>query len=246
MVAPLYVVVAVVGQGVHDDVRSGTAVVDVAEDVEAVDAQALYDLADGLDEWLGLAGGDDGVEDAPVVIVLVLARGGLVQQLLDDVGELPGEGLADLGARVLGRHAPEHLHQLVKRDLVYVLHVGLGAVEQLELLAGIVDEGAELVDVVGAHGCLEELADLALDVARGVLEDVAECLVLAVDIGHEVLGALGEVEDRLEVYDFRRRALDGAEALRQQLQQPPVLLDLGAGVGIGVFRHGSSGFISEG
>ena len=138
--------------------------------------------------------------------------------------------------RVLGRHAPEHLHQLVKRDLVYVLHVGLGAVEQLELLAGIVDEGAELVDVVGAHGCLEELADLALDVARGVLEDVAECLVLA----------LGEVEDRLEVYDFRRRALDGAEALRQQLQQPPVLLDLGAGVGIGVFRHGSSGFISEG
>ena len=237
MVAPLYVVVAVVGQGVHDDVRSGTAVVDVAEDVEAVDAQALYDLADGLDEWLGLPGGDDGVEDAPVVIV---------QQLLDDVGELPGEGLADLGARVLGRHAPEHLHQLVKRDLVYVLHVGLGAVEQLELLAGIVDEGAELVDVVGAHGCLEELADLALDVARGVLEDVAECLVLAVDVGHEVLGALGEVEDRLEVYDFRRRALDGAEALRQQLQQPPVLLDLGAGVGIGVFRHGSSGFISEG
>ena len=52
VVAPLYVVVAVMLQGVHDDVGAGAAVVDVAEDVKAVDAEALNHLADGLYEGL--------------------------------------------------------------------------------------------------------------------------------------------------------------------------------------------------
>ena len=236
MVAPLYVVVAVMVQGIHDNVSSWTAVVDVAEDVESVNAESLYYLADGLYERFRLACGDDGVEDAAVIVVLVLARRSLVQQLLNDICELAWQRLAYLGAGIFRRHPSQHLHKLVESDVVDVLHVRFLLAHQLEFLARIVDEGTELVDVVLPHVRGEEFVHLALDVSRSVLEDMAERLVFAVNVGHEVLGAFGQIEDSLQVDDLGGGRLDGGEALRQHLQKPPVLLYLGARMGVVV--HG--------
>ncbi len=79
VVAPLYVEVVVIAQCVHDDVRSGAAVEDVAEDVQLVDAQALYQVADGADEFISPSGGHDGLDDAVEVGLFVVVLRGLVQ-----------------------------------------------------------------------------------------------------------------------------------------------------------------------
>ena len=77
--------------------------------------------------------------------------------------------------------------------------------------------------------------DLALDIARRVLEDMAECLVLAVEVGHEMLRPFGKIEDCLEVDDFGRGSLDAAEILCQQLEHAPVAFYL--------FRREARGYI---
>ena len=90
VVAPLNVPTVVTGKGVHDDVGSLTTVVDVAEDVELVNGELLYDVADRYNEIVGPSGRDNGVDDAVDVGCLVGIVGGLVKQLLYDVAEIDG------------------------------------------------------------------------------------------------------------------------------------------------------------
>ena len=129
VVAPLDVEVGIVGEHLHDEMRAGAAVVDVAEDVELVDAQTLNHVAHGLDEVLGLAGEDDGLDDAVEVGLLLVVVGSLVEELLDDVGIAAGQGFAHLRARVFRRHGAHHLDQLIERDLVEVGEVCLGLLD---------------------------------------------------------------------------------------------------------------------
>ena len=59
-----------------------------------------------------------------------------------------------------------------------------------QLLLGIVDERAELLDLRLAELIAEYLAHLALDVARGIAQHMLKGFVLAVDVGQEVFRAL--------------------------------------------------------
>jgi len=103
-------------------------------------------------------------------------------------------------------------------DAIPVLQILLARLDELELLLGIVDERAELLLLALTDVIAEELVHLTLDVAGGILQDVAEGLALAVDIGQKVLGALGQRHDGLEIDDLGRGGGDGGERLREQLQ----------------------------
>ena len=67
MIAPLYVVVPVIHQQVKNEVCSRSAVIDIAEDMQLVDAERLDYAAYRLDERIGLTGGDDRLHDTVVV-----------------------------------------------------------------------------------------------------------------------------------------------------------------------------------
>ena len=170
----------VAAKRVHDEVRAGAAVENVAQDVKAVDGQALDEAAEGHDEVVRAAGGDDGVDNHVEVGLLVVVLERLVEELLDDVGELLGQTLAHLRAGVLRRDVAADGDELVERGLVVVGQVPVGGLDELELLFGIINQGAEILLLLFAQGVAEELADLALDVSRGVAEHMLESLVLAV------------------------------------------------------------------
>ena len=218
MVAPLDVDVVVLRQRVHDEVRALAPVVDIAQDVQAVDGEPLDEVAQGGDELVGAVGGDDGADDAVEVVLLVVAVAGLVEQFLDDVGELAWQGLAHLRAGVLRRHVAADGHQAVERRVVEVLQVGLGLLDKFQFLLGVVDEGADVLQFLLAQRAAEEVAHLALDVAAGVAQHVLEGRVLAVEVGHKMLGGLGQVEDGLKVDDFGGHAGHVGKLARQELQ----------------------------
>ena len=226
MVAPLHVPIMVGGEGVHDEVGAGAAVVYVAEHVEHVDGEALDDVRYGYDEVVGAAGGYDGVYYHAYVGGLVGVVGALVQQFLDDVREVAGQRLAHLGARVLARHVAAYAHQLVYGYVVPVGQVGLARLDELELLPGVVDEGAELFLLGLTQLAAKYFVDLALDVARGVFQHMLKRLVLAVQVGQKVLGALGQVEYGLQVDDFGAGVGYGGERLREQPQVSHVVLNV--------------------
>ena len=63
MIAPLDVPRVILSQRVHDLMGTRSSVVDIAQDMQLVDGQALDNVADGDDEVIGATCGDDGIND---------------------------------------------------------------------------------------------------------------------------------------------------------------------------------------
>ena len=89
-------------------------------------------------------------------------------------------------------------------DVVPVAEIVFIGLYQLEFLLWIVYECAQFLFLLLTECVAEYLVNLSLDIARGILEDMQEGLVLAVYVGKEMLCALGKVEYGGEVYDLRR------------------------------------------
>ena len=75
----------VLSQGVHNLVGSRTAVVDVAENMQLVDGQTLYDVTDSRDEIVSATGGYNRIDNDADVGGFVAVAETLVEQFLDDV-----------------------------------------------------------------------------------------------------------------------------------------------------------------
>ena len=180
VVAPRDVPMVVTIKHIENFMGTRAPVVDVAEDMELVDGQALDDVGDGYDEIVGATRGDDGVDNDIDVGGLVVVVGTLMKELLDDVGEIGGQRLAHLRAGVFARHVAAHGHQVVERNVVPIIDVGLRILHQLKLLLRIIDERAQLALLAVAKGGAEELVHLTLNVARGVLQHVLKRLILSV------------------------------------------------------------------
>ena len=69
------------------------------------------------------------------------------------------------------------------------------------------------------HGMAEHHIHLFPDDPGAVVEDMAEGLVLPMQIAHEMLGALGQVEDGAEIDDFGAHRLNIRILRRQQPEE---------------------------
>ena len=63
-------------------------VIDVAQDMQLVDGQALDDVADGHDEVVCPPRGDNRIDDDADVCSLVAVAQALVEQFFDNIGEV--------------------------------------------------------------------------------------------------------------------------------------------------------------
>ena len=102
---------------------SRSAVEYVAQDVQLVDAQTLYQIADGADEFVGPSGGDNRFDDTVEIGLFVVVLWRFVQQFFYNVGKLSGKCLPHLGTGVFGRDRLTDADQLMQRDAVEVVQV---------------------------------------------------------------------------------------------------------------------------
>ena len=79
---------------------AGAAVVNVAEDVEHVYGESLYDVGYGYDEVVGTPRGYNRVDDYVHVCGLVYVVGAFMQKFLNYVRKVFGERLANFGTCV--------------------------------------------------------------------------------------------------------------------------------------------------
>jgi len=78
----------------------------------------------------------------------------------------------------------------------------VGIVHQGDFLVRIVNERAKVGLFLVGEVVAENLVHVFAYHARAVVEDVHERLVFAMEVAHEVLGALGQVKDGLEIDDL--------------------------------------------
>jgi len=87
----------------------------------------------------------------------------------------------------------------------------------------IVDQRAKLFLLEVAQRVAEYLVHFALDRTGGIFQHMVESLVLAVDVGQEMLRPFRQVQDGLQVDDFRAGVCHRRKAACQQRQVAQVV-----------------------
>ena len=204
MIAPLYVERMEAHERVHDQMRCRTTVVNVADQMQMVDGEALDDHAHGVNHIFGLARTDNGVDKSVEISLLVIGHVVLVHQLFDDEPVISRDDFPHLRTRVFSSRLLAYLRQVDKRfgiprfPIVY-----LGKLES-HLLTRVVDERGERLQLFGIQLVAECVFHLHLDRTRAVAQDVHKRLVFTMDVRREHLGPFGKVQDRVQVDDLRR------------------------------------------
>ncbi len=100
VIAPLDVHRVIIHQAVHDGGRSRSSVKDVAHDVQVIDDQPLNQLAQGDDKIFRPVNANNRGNDFIIIVFLIGKIDALIDQFLDDVGEIFRQRLAHLGTGV--------------------------------------------------------------------------------------------------------------------------------------------------
>ena len=85
---------------VEYDVCTGTAIIDVAQNVQLVDGQTLDNVTQSNNEIVCTTCRDNSVDNDADIGCLIVVIGTLVQQFLDNIGKLFGQRLTYLRACV--------------------------------------------------------------------------------------------------------------------------------------------------
>ena len=225
VIAPLDVERGVVEQELNDFIGVGAAVKKVADNVQVIHRETLDERRERDNELIAVLNADDRVQNALVVgkLVAVLVRQS-VQQLIDDIAEFFRHRLSDLGARILrGEHArnfnhvPEGLAVPLRRNSALV-------VQALQRLLRIVNQRAQRPLFGIVQHIRKNHLNFFANHTRAVVHDMQKGIVLAVNVAHEVLGALREIHNRREVDNLRAYGLACREFLCQQTQIFPLFL----------------------
>ena len=90
--------------------------------------------------------------------------------------------------------------------------------EQFELFLGVIDQRKQIGNRGSAVGGGEQQQRFLPDDARTVVQNVQKRVIFAVNITHEVLGTLWQIQDGFQVDDFRIKRLNGGKLLADARQ----------------------------
>ena len=219
---------------VHDQVGPGAPIEHIPQDVQLVHRQMLDDLAQPDDVGVRPLVPQDAVDDLAVIQILVVVLEMGVEQLVQNVGAAVGQAFAHVGPGVLAGHQTAQIDELQQSAAVPAVQVGLPGLDLGQFLHGVVDEGGQFRPVVGRHRIPQDQVDLFPDHAGSVVQNVEKGFVFAVQIAHEMLGALGQPEQGFNADDLAGGGRDGGKFFGKQLHVPQLLAAGRQAVGI---RH---------
>ncbi len=153
--------------------------------------------------------------------VLRPARG-VVQQLTEKVGVFRREQAAQVGHRIPGGEGADDGEEVLQDALGEGLppgRIGQLRLQALQHLPGIEDEGEQVLQLGLRHPLAEEALHERPQRPGGVVHDVAQLHVLAVDVADHVHRPLGQRELGAQPRDFGQGGVGVREAAGQRPQR---------------------------
>ena len=229
VVAPLDIHVVVAHEQIQNDVRARATVKQVAHDVELVHRQMFDQLAQPHDETVCPAVLDDAAHDLPIIQVFVVVLKMGVEQLVQDIAAAGRQALPHMVAGVFGRYQPTDVNepqQGVGVPLVQRFLAGAAVLELRQLFVGVVDQGGQLRTGLFRDGLPQHQVHFFADDTGSGVQDVDKGFVFAVQVAHEMFGALGQLEQSLCADDLAGRRSLRRVIPREQGQIFEVIADL--------------------
>ena len=208
MVAPLDIHIVVAHEQVQNDVRARAAIKQVAHDMQLVHGQMLDQFAQPHDEAVCTAIFNNTAHDLTIVKVFIVVFKVGVEQLVQNVTAAGRQTAAHMLPRMFGGHQPTDIdepEQCFGIPLIQRLLAGTAGLELGQLFVGVIDQCCQLSAGIFRHGIAQHLIHLFADHTGGRVQDMHKGLIFAVQIAHEMLGALGQLEQRLRADDLTGR-----------------------------------------
>ena len=165
-----------------------------------------------------------------------------VEQLVQNIAAAHRQALPHVVPGVFGGNQTADVDKLQKGlgiPLVQLCLIPAALLELRQLFVGVIDQGGKLCAVALGHGVPQHLIHLFPDNAGCGIEDMYKCLILAVKVTHEMLGAFGQLQQCLGADDLAcRRCLRGVIPC-QQAQIFEVVADLVLFGTHGLLHHNS-------
>ena len=193
MVSPLNIQGVVVHQLVHDDMGSRPPVIDISHNMKMVHDQALDQRGDCRYKPFRPSDPDDRHDDLIIIGFFIIDLRLFRDQLLDNIGKIPRQGFAHLGAGILARRPLAYLDQTVQVHLVPVLHIIFRLPYDPHLFFRIIDQRRQRPFFPCTQCIAEYLVNLASYRPGTVLQYMCKCLILAVHIRDKMLRPLRQI-----------------------------------------------------
>ena len=218
VISPLEVHIVVLVQAFKNHIRTWAAVEQVAHNVQPVNRQTLHHLAQGDDVLIRQPIAQHTRNDFAIILFLVVILEVRVEQLVENVAALLGHHGAHVPPRVLAGHQPAEVNQLQQHPLIPAVEVVLTRFQFRQLLPRIVDKGCQIRALLRRGRIAQQAVDFLPDDPRRAVENMDEGFMLAVQVAHKMLCALGQTEQRLQADDFAVRGQGSRIFFRQQGQ----------------------------
>ena len=148
VVAPLDIHAVAGHQTVHDNIRPGPSVKNIAYNMQVVHRHGFNHPTDGLDHLAGLTDLQNGIDQGFIVGLLEFYIRPAAEQLVNDIGIIRWHGIPQLIAGMLCRYEPAQIHQPLQRDPVPLLHILHCICRQRQLCRGVVDQCSQIIQLL--------------------------------------------------------------------------------------------------
>ena len=129
----------IITESIHDNMRTRSAVVYIAHDMQRVDGQALDKVAHRHNKIIRTLRRDNGTDYDIDIGMFVRFDARFVQQLLNDIRELCWKCLAYFRTGIFGRNVLAYFYQLVQCYQIPVIQVRFLLLDKLQLLFRIIN-----------------------------------------------------------------------------------------------------------
>ena len=204
MIAPLYIHRMVLFQCIHDNMGTGSSVVNVPHNMQMINYQTLNEIGKRDDEFRRPSDFDNGMDNLIVICFFVMNLRFFRDQFFNDIRKVLRQCLSYLTAGVLGRYSFRNLNQSVQRDLIPVLNIVLCLQDQFQFLPRIIDQCCKTLLILLTEGIPEFLIDFPAHGAGSVFQDVTKLFILSVYIRQKMLCSFGKIENCLQIDNLRR------------------------------------------
>ena len=148
-----------------------------------------------------------------------------MKQFLNDIRKFFRQGFPYFRTGIFRRNVLAYLYQLVQGNDIPVFQFGFFFLHQLQLLFGIVNQGAKLFLFRFAQGIAEYFVYLPFYGSRSVAQYVLESFILPMEVCKEMFGAFRQVQNCFQVNDFGTGCGYGRKVMRKQFKVTHVFLN---------------------
>ena len=221
MISPLNIHRMILAKCIHDNMRTFSSVIDVADIMEMINYQLLDQIAERNDKIRCASNAYDCMNNLIIISFLIMNLFLFSDKFLDYIGKIRRKCSSHFRTCIFGSNPLGQLNQTVKGNLEPVFQVFLVLFllhDQFQFFFRVINQSCQASLIPRTQGISEFFVNFPLYTAGTVFQHMVELFGFPMNIGEEMFRSFRQAHDCLQINDFRGCIRYCRKLLRQTFQ----------------------------